>query len=345
MDTVTTVLVNGGMAAVLLLSGVLKVVDGRTARTTWRQLGLPAALVDGPAPRLWPAVEIGLAAGLLLVPAPWSTLTAGLVLVVTIAFLTITVRILRRGEAVACRCFGAADAAPIDRSTVARNAGLVLLAALGWAGSGHGSVLGLALTLDPLRAAIVQVAVLGVAVLVGLRLTDRLRDRTRTGAEDGVGTSPSLAVPDATTGYQLGRHLLPDLFGAQPDVRRFVGPDRSVLVFLSLDCSNCRELANELPAWRAELADRGIALRAVTAHPAARALVTFPALGAFLHQDADDRLATSLGITAVPAAVYVGADGTPTVSEGPVAGPYAIADLVANLRLTAPVTTAEQVTR
>jgi len=329
MNEVVTVLVNAGLAAVLLVSGALKLSTARSASSDWSRLGLPDAVTRSPLPRLWPYVEIVLALALLVVPAPWSTVVSVLVLAATIAFLTVVAVALRQGRQVACRCFGSLDNTPVDRGTLVRNTGLVLLAVLGIAGSLHGSVVGTALALEPDERTLAQVAALVIGVVVVLRLVDHLR---RPVANDAPNADPvGDAGPPSTP--ELGSHLLPDLFGARPDVRRFVGEDRSVLVFLSTTCGTCRTVAAELPQWRADLAARGITVRAVTDQPAAKALVTFPALGAFLHQDADDALARSLGITDVPAAVYVGADGTPTVSQGPVVGPYAMSDLIANLRL------------
>ena len=108
------------VGAVFLVSGTLKL-----RQPAWRQtageFGAPAWL----APAL-PVVEIVVGALLVAqVGGPWVPLAA---LALLLAFTAAIVRVLARGQAVPCACFGELSVRPVDRLTVARNLALCTLA-------------------------------------------------------------------------------------------------------------------------------------------------------------------------------------------------------------------------
>lgn len=119
---------DAGYAAALLLAavfgwaGLAKFRARAQTERTFRAFGLaaPRALAVGV-----PAVELGLAFGLVLVPG-WAGIAA---LAVLTAFTTILVRAMRAGVDVGCGCFGTARREPVSFVELVRN-GLLAVAAV-----------------------------------------------------------------------------------------------------------------------------------------------------------------------------------------------------------------------
>lgn len=125
------------MAARIFLAGVFataaigKLLDLPTSRASLRAFGVPerASAVIGTA---LPFGELSIAIAALLEPAArWAALGALLLL---LAFIAGIARVMRRGEAPPCSCFGALRSAPVGKATLARNIGLAAIAtvALAW---------------------------------------------------------------------------------------------------------------------------------------------------------------------------------------------------------------------
>lgn len=111
------------VAATLVLAAVAKLRD--PARTTgdFAALGLP---VPGLLARLVPAVEIGVALALIVVPG-WGAVAAfGLF----VLFTALLVSLIRSGQPIACSCFGAVSDEPVSWVEVARNGVLLAAAAV-----------------------------------------------------------------------------------------------------------------------------------------------------------------------------------------------------------------------
>lgn len=105
-----------------LVSGVAKLSD-RNWPASARAFGVP-----GPAARALPVVELVLGAVLVAgIGGPWPTLLgAVLLLAFTVAILVV---LRREGDAPVCACFGGWSRRPVSGRTVARNVGLLVVAA------------------------------------------------------------------------------------------------------------------------------------------------------------------------------------------------------------------------
>lgn len=124
----------GYVAAVVLAlafvrAGVAKVLAPGPTRASFAALGVP-----GPdaAARLVPAVELGLAVALVVVPALGAAVALGLLAF----FTTFLAGRLRAGVRAPCGCFGAAAAAPLSVLDLVRNALLGALAVAALAADG-----------------------------------------------------------------------------------------------------------------------------------------------------------------------------------------------------------------
>lgn len=113
------------VAACLITSGIAKLRDPAGTEETFRALHVPLAIDRPMVRRAYPVIELGMGAGILLAPQPiW--LTVGVTATVLLGILTFFVgRVLARGEAAHCNCFGSRQ--PVTGRTLARN--LVFLAA------------------------------------------------------------------------------------------------------------------------------------------------------------------------------------------------------------------------
>ncbi|MFC4035035.1 MauE/DoxX family redox-associated membrane protein [Streptomyces polygonati] len=129
------------LAMVFTLSAVVKVRSAPARagfRAAFGALGgrlvrrATGTLAGRALPGAVPAVEVALAAGL-LVPASADPALAGAVVVLA-AFGAALAAALRRGAAVSCNCFGVSHR-PVSRAQLARNTLLVAVAVLGLLGS------------------------------------------------------------------------------------------------------------------------------------------------------------------------------------------------------------------
>ncbi|HUF32578.1 MAG TPA: MauE/DoxX family redox-associated membrane protein [Acidimicrobiales bacterium] len=111
------------LATTFAWAGVAKLRDRGTTERTFRAFGLPAPA--GLATAV-PVAELGLAAGLVLVPG-WAAVVA---LAVLAGFTTLLVRALRAGVDVGCGCFGTARSEPVSFVELVRNGVLALAAVI-----------------------------------------------------------------------------------------------------------------------------------------------------------------------------------------------------------------------
>ena len=116
------------LGCVFVVAGVLKARDPYWTRTASR-FGTSAVLAT-----VLPWVEIVLGALLVVdIGGPWSAVAAAVLLA---AFTVVIVRRVAAGDRAPCACFGSIGAdAPMSWRTVARNVGLLVLAAVAVAGS------------------------------------------------------------------------------------------------------------------------------------------------------------------------------------------------------------------
>ena len=121
------------LAAMFAVAGIAKAIDRAGGRDAVRTFGVPAALA-GPIGLALPAIELALAAALLVDPVAALAAAAAALL---LALFTVAVAIaLARGRQPDCRCFGQLRPHRAGRGTVARDAALTAaaaaVAALGW---------------------------------------------------------------------------------------------------------------------------------------------------------------------------------------------------------------------
>jgi len=223
------------LAAVLALAACAKLADRDGARRAARDLGLPARLA-GPAGALLPLVETAVAAA--LVPAQTARVAALASAGLLAAFTVAIAAALARGRRPDCGCFGRLHAKQIGPGAIARNGGLLLLAAAVAAQPAPAVDRGAPAVLAAVAAVACQ-AVL-IAVLLrryggALRRIDELEARApaRPTLEVGAGAPSFPALP------QLLRRRRPVL-----------------LAFVDSGCAACRELAPKLEGWQRELTDR-----------------------------------------------------------------------------------------
>lgn len=153
------------VAAALVLAGVFAaagVAKGRRAAyttATFRALRLPAPAALA---RAVPAAELVLAVMLVLAPS-----AGGIAALVLLAgFSLVLARALRRGEQVACGCFGTAGTQPVGPADLIRN-GLLALLALA---AVTAPALGPSVPSLPALLAVTTAAMIGLVVLALVRV-------------------------------------------------------------------------------------------------------------------------------------------------------------------------------
>lgn len=111
------------LALVFLVAAITKLVAPEKTRSEFANLGLPQSQRLS---RLVPALEFVVVCLLILMPR-----IGGIAAVVMICgFTGVLLRALRSGRSVSCGCLGALSNKPISYWTIARNGGLLLLAAM-----------------------------------------------------------------------------------------------------------------------------------------------------------------------------------------------------------------------
>jgi hypothetical protein len=110
------------LAVVLAGAGVAKLRAPRTTTASFSALGLPAAARLA---RVVPHLEVAVAASLVTVPRVGAVVAA----VLLVAFTGVVAVTIRRGVDAGCACFGAPTSRPVSGVELARNAGLLALAA------------------------------------------------------------------------------------------------------------------------------------------------------------------------------------------------------------------------
>jgi uncharacterized membrane protein YphA (DoxX/SURF4 family)/peroxiredoxin len=304
------------LAAVFVVAGVAKLADRSGTRQALADFDVPDRLAD-PLLLLLPAAELAAATALLFpIAARWGAVGSLLLLVLFVVGLT---RVLRRGEAPDCHCFGQLHSKPASWVTVPRNLVLALPAAyvaLAGPGPSLASWVASTDTADLWLIATGSLATLSATTSVLLWRENRRPRSTkdRAGAPRQVGAlAPRFTLP-STAGRVVSLHDL-------------LAEDRAcVLTFVHPGCGGCATLLPELAHWRDAIIER-LALTVVTPAEAMEAerLVREHALTDVLI-DEQSTVFDAYGATAVPSAVLVASDGT--VRSAPVAGRVAIESLI-----------------
>ncbi len=236
------------------------------------------------------------------------------------AFVVGLTRVLHRGEAPDCHCFGQLHSKPASWATVARNLVLALPAAY-VALTGPG---------PPLSAWVASTNatnlwLIAISALAALAVTTSVllwRENRRLRSTDG-----RAATAPRQIGALAPQFSLPSTAGPAVSLQDLLADDRAcILTFVSPGCGPCAALLPELARWHDTVTER-LALTLVTLAKAteAEALVREHALTDVLI-DEQATVMHQYGVWGTPSAVLVASDGT--VRSAPVAGRVAIESLI-----------------
>jgi peroxiredoxin len=229
------------VSVVFGLSAYGKLADRPAARKAVAEFGAPLRWVTAIAWAL-PLTEAVVAIAVL---PPWTATWAAAVALLLLAVFTAAVaRSLARGERPVCSCFGAMSAVPVSRWTIARNAVLLVLAALAVWGTVARPRVPAGLPGD--RAAWLAVA----AVLAGVLAWQggQVRGLRRQVDEQAAATLGPEGVP---VGAVAPEFSLRDTTGSRTSLEKLLADGRRVLlVFVHPGCELCTALARELPRWQ-----------------------------------------------------------------------------------------------
>ncbi len=300
------------LAAVFFVAGVAKLADRSGTRQALADFDVPRRLA-GPLLLLLPAAEIATATALVFpTTARWGAAGSLVLLALFVVGLT---RVLRRGEAPDCHCFGQVHSKPASWATVARNLVLALPAAyVALAGPGPSLTSWVASTgaTDLWLIATGSLAALATTTSVLLwRENRRLRS-----------TNDRVAAVPRQIGALAPHFTLPSTAGRAVSLQDLLADDRAcMLTFVHPGCGPCAALLPELARWQDTITER-LALTVVAPVKATEAeqLARKHALTDVLI-DEQSTVSQAYGVTATPSAVLVASDGTvrSTLAAGPVA--------------------------
>jgi peroxiredoxin/uncharacterized membrane protein YphA (DoxX/SURF4 family) len=305
------------LAAVFLVAGVAKLADRPGTRQALANFDVPARLID-PFVLLLPLAELAAATALVFpTTARWGATGSLLLLALFVVGLT---RVLRRGEAPDCHCFGQLHSKPASWTTVARNLVLAIPAAyVALTGPGPSLTSWVASTnaTDLWLIAIGALATLTTMTSVLLwRANRRLRS-----------TDSRAATVPRQIGALAPQFSLPSTTGPAVSLQDLLADDRAcVLTFVSPGCGPCASLLPELARWHDTVTERlALTLVAPVQSTQAEALAREHALTDVLI-DEQATVMHQYGVWGTPSAILVASDGT--VRSTPVAGHVAIESLI-----------------
>jgi uncharacterized membrane protein YphA (DoxX/SURF4 family) len=309
----TLVVARLGLAAVFFIAGVAKLADRSGTRQALADFDVPHRLAH-PLLLLLPAAELAVVTSLVFPTTARGGAAGSLVLLAL--FVVGLTRVIRRGEAPACHCFGQLHSKPASWVTVARNLVLAIPAAYialvgpgpsltSWVASTHVTELWLIAT-SSLATLATATTVLLWRENHGLRSTD----------------ARAAAAP-RQIGALAPRFALTSAAGPLVSLQDLLADDRAcVLTFVHPGCGPCATLLPELARWHDPITER-VALTLVT--PEEPTDVDQHALTDVLI-DQQSTVMHAYGVTATPSAILIASDGT--VRSAPVAGRIAIESLI-----------------
>lgn len=307
-------------AAVLVVSGVLKLRTPSEVDHAFESLRVPRPLAGATVRRSVPWAEVALGVALLVTTGPGLVLAGALALVLFLAYLALVARALRGPEPADCGCFGALGDSRVTSVTVLRNVLLVVVAALTVLGGALGGGVRGALTdASPLAWVLTAALAAGVAVAVTWRSAPAAGTTGTTSddgghADDGYDRTP---VPEVQVLTAAGRLVV---------VGEEARAAAQLLVFLRPGCGPCGRLGPLVTGWNEALAP--VTVRAVVVGDP-RTLERLPYLDGTTWFDPHGVTLRRLVGTA-PSAVLVGADGF--LAGGPVHGEAEVTAFVAEVR-------------
>ena len=317
------------LSAVFFLAGVAKLADRKGATKALNDFGMPPALAK-PLSLLLSVAEISVAAALVPLASAWYGACAALALLGTFS-IGIAVN-LARGRNPDCHCFGQLHSSPIGQPTLIRNG--ILAGVAGWlvvrgkVRDGPSLWSHLASAGDNERRLFVV-----AACLMCFLLLRALRRRDSTESDDVAGEPfiserPALRETNVQyvdsalrkvlqegmgwpIGTQAPEFALPDITGQKCSLQSLVGQGKTIcLVFSSPYCEPCKALWPSLGRWAREYEhalNMIIISRGSTTEDFAKQN-NIEASRVLLQNEFE--LSDAYGVTATPAAVLVGVDGS-----------------------------------
>lgn len=309
---------------IFVVAGLTKLKDASSTANALREFGVSVALSRRIAPIL-PITELGIAALVLLPQVAWVGAALATML---LAFFTVFVSIaLVRGKRPSCNCFGQHRSTPISWYTVLRNALFTVFAGfLLWAGQGRlddgllaetANVIG---DLEPISVA--SFAVTAIVVLQFWMLMNVVRQQGRMLLRidnleyqlnaNGI-SAFSQFVPTkklVTVGEVAPHFTATSLAGLNVTSKELLLEGKALaLIFVSADCSPCKELLTELLLWRTPNNHKHKLV--IIASGSKEANIS--KLGALIETDAllqtDLQVSELFGVVATPSAILIGRDG------------------------------------
>jgi peroxiredoxin/uncharacterized membrane protein YphA (DoxX/SURF4 family) len=306
-----------GLAVVFIVAGVAKLTDRPGTRQALADFDVPARFID-PFVLLLPLAELAAAIALVF-PTTARSGAAGSLLLLGLFVVGLT-RVLRRGEAPDCHCFGQLHSKPASWTTVARNLVLAIPAAYVTL-KGPGPSLTSWVT-DTSATDLWLIATAALAALATTTTGLLWRENRRLRSTDG---------PAATAPRQIGalapQFALPSTAGPAVSLQDLLADDRAcVLTFVSPGCGPCAALLPELARWHDTVNERlALTLVAPVQPMQAEKLAREHALTDVLI-DEQATVMHQYGVWGTPSAILVAPDGT--VRSTPVAGHVAIESLI-----------------
>jgi hypothetical protein len=322
------------LSAVLLVSGLAKVVDRRGTTDAMTSLRLPAPRLHPAVATLLPIGEIVLAIGPWIpvwgVSMPAAALTAGLM----ILYWVVIARALTFEERVSCSCFGNLGTPTVSRVTLVRNSLLIALAVLSVLGAVEYAP-GLAHAASPVTILqlVAAVAITIVLTLVTIRVTTTGEDRPTGGTTDPDASVRGGRTADQQEEADLEYVRTPTPFGMLQrededpmTLASLTAQHAALLIWVRPGCGPCERVLSSVPAWKDSL-DGILSMRTLfRSRPSDLAPTVRSRAGDTAAWDIEGNLAASLRAHSSPAAVLLGADGL--LAGGPVAGADAVTELV-----------------
>jgi uncharacterized membrane protein YphA (DoxX/SURF4 family)/peroxiredoxin len=305
------------LAVVFFIAGVGKLADRPGTRQALTDFDVPRRLA-GPLLLLLPAAELAVATALLFpTTARWGAVGSLVLLALFVVGLT---RVLRRGEAPDCHCFGQVHSKPASWVTVARNFVLALPAAyVALAGPGP-SLTSWVTDTDARDLGLIATGALAALATTTAVLLWRENRRLRS-------TGGSATVAPRQIGALAPQFSLPSTAGRAVSLQDLLVDDRAcILTFVSPGCGPCAALLPELARWHDSITERlALTLVAPVEAMQAESLAREYALTEVLI-DEQATVMHAYGVWGTPSAVLVASDGT--VRSAPVAGLVAIESLI-----------------
>ncbi|MEE2523988.1 MauE/DoxX family redox-associated membrane protein [Pseudarthrobacter sp. J75] len=252
-----------------------------------------------------PWLEIVIALGLLLAPAPWFAVCAAGALILSTAFLVTVWLAAAKDEPASCNCFGTKKT-PVSWWTVVRNGVLTVVSGLAFAAAmGSPGVL----WREDLVPAIIGFLGLALAALGGVAVAPELMGGEQ--RPEAVKRSSELGLRNS----QLQVVNLPSIARETP----------IVLVFTKSGCPACDLAADAVREWSRRTAGLATARLVLNESPE-NAQESYPDLADQVLLDSGKMAARLMSVTRFPTAFLIGRDGS--IATGAIEGSPEISDFL-----------------